>query len=91
VQAIRALEALVGDMAATRATRGHGRPGLFQSAAPVQTPDGPKWPCLPIDEVLTWAHTERGGRQLRLGDWGREDGCVRWGMCDTELTSPARA
>lgn len=84
VQAIRLLEALVGDMAALRPTRGHGRPGLFQSSAPVQTPDGPKWPCLPIDDVLTWARTERGGRQMRLGEWGHEDGCVRWGMCDTE-------
>jgi 3'-phosphoadenosine 5'-phosphosulfate sulfotransferase (PAPS reductase)/FAD synthetase len=83
VQAIRLLEALVGDMAALRATRGHGRPGLFQSSAPVPGPTGPTYPCLPIDDVLTWARTERGGRQMRLGDWGREDGCVRWGMCDT--------
>jgi len=82
VHAIRALERLVGDMAEARSAP-HGRPGLFQSAAPVQTPDGPRWPCLPIDEVLTWARTQRGGRQMRLGDWGREDGCVRWGMCET--------
>jgi len=84
VAAIRMLEALVGDMAEARAAP-NGRPGLFQSTAPVQTVHGPKWPCLPIDDVLTWARTERGGRQMRLGDWGREDGCVRWGMCDTAL------
>ncbi|NDB96078.1 MAG: hypothetical protein EBZ78_07975 [Verrucomicrobia bacterium] len=83
VQAIRALEALVGDMAEARASNRHGRPAMFQASAPVKTPEGPAYPCIPIDDALTWARTERGGRQLRLGDWGREDGCVRWGMCDT--------
>jgi hypothetical protein len=80
VAAIRALEALVGDMAQARDAR---RPTFFQTPTPVKAPEGQSYPGIPIDDALTWARTERGGRQLRLGDWGREDGCVRWGMCDT--------
>lgn len=80
VAAIRALEALVGDMAEARGAR---RWDLFQAPTPEQTPDGPRYPSWPIDRVLEWARTERGGRQMRLGAWGSEDGCVRWGMCET--------
>jgi len=36
----------------------------------------------PIDEVVAYAKTARGGRQLLL-DHTEEAGCVRWGMCDT--------
>lgn len=81
VAAIRALEALVGEVAAARRPE---PPALFQAPTPVQTKDGPKYPCWPIDRVLEWARTERGGRQMRLGAWGAEDGCVRWGMCETD-------
>lgn len=80
VAAIRALEALVAEVVAARRPE---PPGLFQAPTPEQTPDGPKYPCWPIDRVLQWARTERGGRQMRLGAWGSEDGCVRWGMCET--------
>jgi 3'-phosphoadenosine 5'-phosphosulfate sulfotransferase (PAPS reductase)/FAD synthetase len=98
VAAIRALEALMGDVAAARASNSPGRPAMlqastpvktmFQASTPVKTPEGPSYPPIPIDDVLTWARTERGGRQMRLGDWGREDGCVRWGMCDTGEGTP---
>jgi 3'-phosphoadenosine 5'-phosphosulfate sulfotransferase (PAPS reductase)/FAD synthetase len=38
----------------------------------------------PIREVLAWSQTARGGRQPMLSsDWGREAGCVRWGMCES--------
>jgi 3'-phosphoadenosine 5'-phosphosulfate sulfotransferase (PAPS reductase)/FAD synthetase len=89
VQAMRLLEALVGDLTRTRKERrgddmtGWSPPALFQRS----TPDAAgKYSCEPIDSVLDWARTERGGRQMSLtprfggGDRG---GCMRWGMCDT--------
>ena len=83
VQAIRLLEALVQDMAATRAEAKGVEPGnpptLFQQT--MRNPDGTR-PCRPIDEILTWANTKHGGRQMLIGsDWGSEPGCVRWGVC----------
>ena len=80
VAAIRALEALVAEMAAHRRPE---PPALFQAPLPERTADGPRYPCWPIDRVLEWARTARGGRQLRLGPWGEEEGCVRWGMCES--------
>ena len=85
VAAIRALEALVGEIAATRRPE---PPGLFQAPIPERTNEGLKYPCWPIDRVLEWARTARGGRQMRLGAWGDVDGCVRWGMCDTGTQRP---
>tara|TARA_R110002110_G_scaffold145395_1_gene334785 strand:+ start:760 stop:1722 length:963 start_codon:yes stop_codon:yes gene_type:complete len=40
--------------------------------------------CWPIDRVVQWARTKHGGRQFELFDaLPGEQGCVRWGMCDT--------
>jgi len=36
--------------------------------------------AVPIDEVVKWARTSRGGRQFNL--FGREEGCALWGMCE---------
>lgn len=55
-------------------------PTLYQS--PLRSAAGER-PCWPIDDILTWARTEHGGRTMSLDpSWGREAGCVRWGMCD---------
>lgn len=84
VDAIERLEALVARQAAKRRPD-RSPPAFFQSATPVRREDGaPTYPCIPIRKVLEWAKTERGGRQMRLGDWGEEAGCVRWGMCEVE-------
>ncbi len=41
---------------------------------------GEPWP---IDKVVTWARTSRGGRQLEMfAPPEREQGCMRWGLCD---------
>jgi len=78
VEAIRQLEALVGDMAEGR---GSARPVMFQAPRIAGDDDRKGWP---IEDVIAWAQTARGGRQTMLDPaWGREDGCVRWGMCDT--------
>ncbi len=40
--------------------------------------------CWPINRVVEWARTKHGGRQFELFDaLPGEQGCVRWGMCDT--------
>lgn len=39
--------------------------------------------CVPIDKVCQWSRTKRGGRQFELfGAPAREQGCMRWGLCD---------
>ncbi len=46
-----------------------------------QASGGGGWP---IDRVVQWARTKHGGRQFELFDaLPGEQGCVRWGMCDT--------
>lgn len=41
-----------------------------------------------IDNVVTWARTERGGRQLPLLAPAPRGGCMRWGLCDTGVSAP---
>lgn len=84
--AIRGLEKLVGDLAAERRP-GRDRPAFFQAPMPTLTPEGPQYPCTPIDQMVEWSRTTRGGRQMRLGAWGEEEGCVRWGMCEAPVTA----
>jgi 3'-phosphoadenosine 5'-phosphosulfate sulfotransferase (PAPS reductase)/FAD synthetase len=43
---------------------------------------------MPIGEVMLWAHTARGGRQFELFAPEREEGCVRWGLCETSSPAP---
>ncbi len=37
----------------------------------------------PIDRVVAWSRTSRGGRQLPLLAEPPKGGCMRWGLCDT--------
>lgn len=37
---------------------------------------------VPIDEVVTWSKTDRGGRQLPLLATPPTGGCMRWGLCE---------
>jgi 3'-phosphoadenosine 5'-phosphosulfate sulfotransferase (PAPS reductase)/FAD synthetase len=38
----------------------------------------------PIDRVVEWSRTSRGGRQIDLfAAPARDTGCMRWGLCDT--------
>ena len=44
--------------------------------------------CWPIERVVEWSRTKYGGRQFELFDaLPGEQGCVRWGMCDTRTKS----
>jgi 3'-phosphoadenosine 5'-phosphosulfate sulfotransferase (PAPS reductase)/FAD synthetase len=99
VDRIRALEQRVGDEAYARAERRadegkepfvfRNRPTMFHSHGR-QMPnagndDKSTWvPDVPIDDIVKWARTSRGGRQyqLDLGDKD-DDGCMRWGLCES--------
>jgi len=54
---------------------GRSKPGFFQSR------DGRDGKCWPIDKVVEWARTSRGGVQFELFHTS-EPGCQMWGLCD---------
>lgn len=83
---IRALEQDVAAAAKTRlATKGKDQtmpdPTWFQASSRDATG---KRPCTPIDEVVDWSRTAHGGRQREMFATNPADeGCMRWGLCDT--------
>lgn len=88
IELLRELEADVSDLAAARyavkgetfESLGYVRPSFFQ--APLG-PSGEPWP---IDRVVEWSRTIRGGREedrQELLFAAHNDGCMRWGLCDT--------
>lgn len=90
IETIRALEqeaeasaiaryALRGE---TFASLGYTPPTFFHTHAKVGSQ-------VPIDDVVQWSRTSRGGRQVELFATG-EAGCVRWGMCDSLPDSAPR-
>ncbi len=78
---LRVLEERVGIAARARAAA-KGQT-LVSDPAWFQAPLGDSGAAWPIDKVVEWARTARGGRQLELFAPQREEGCVRWGLCDT--------
>ena len=84
VAAIRLLEQRVAELAAARIVRSGDivrstLPTFFQ--ADERNADGSY--TYPIDKVMEWARTGKGGRQYELFSAGREEGCMRWGLCNT--------
>ena len=85
IDQIREFERLAGDAAEKRyeargetmAERGHNRPTFFNPSIAGDTRNR----MVPIDDVVAWARTSRGGKQLMLLDT-EPPGCVRWGMCE---------
>lgn len=49
----------------------------FRDRAGLQSPT--------IREIVEWSKTSLGGRQYQLFDLGAQDGCLRWGMCESPL------
>jgi len=49
--------------------------------------EGPSVRPIGIDEVMVWARTARGGKQLTL--FQPRTGCARWGICDLPKPSGA--
>tara|TARA_R100001163_G_C4995204_1_gene146333 strand:- start:41 stop:787 length:747 start_codon:yes stop_codon:yes gene_type:complete len=54
---------------------GRTNPGFFQARSSASGE------CWPIDKVVEWARTSRGGRQFELFHTS-EPGCQMWGLCD---------
>ena len=78
---LRVLEERVGVAARARAAA-KGQT-LVSDPAWFQAPLGDSGAAWPIDKVVEWSRTARGGRQLELFSPQHEEGCVRWGLCDT--------
>ena len=63
---------------------------LFTRPSWFQTPNG-RFGTMPIDEVVKWSRTSRGGRQYEIelfAPGAAEEGCMRWGLCETPSTDP---
>lgn len=85
IDEIRELERLVGEAQDARAVARAEEPsekrpaffGLWQIGKGTRA-------CAPIDEVVAWSKTAKGGKNFALFDEGPADeGCMRWGLCDT--------
>ena len=82
IDLIRDLENDVTKLAEARAQRKGEE--LKHRRAWFQPKDGSRLGTWPIDKAVEWSRTKRGGRQFELFDaLPGEQGCVRWGMCDT--------
>lgn len=85
IDRLRDMEERVGTaMRARHEARGEvlaDRPAWFQSDKKDEATG--RYPMVPIDDAVTWARTTRGGKQLALFDAApRDEGCMRWGMCE---------
>tara|TARA_R100000388_G_scaffold93808_2_gene79287 strand:+ start:130 stop:1044 length:915 start_codon:yes stop_codon:yes gene_type:complete len=84
IEAIERLEALVTDL---RRQRREAKGDVLEHPMSLflgkQKSANGRWEMWPIRRVLEWSQTQHGGSQMTLmSDWGREAGCVRWGMCE---------
>lgn len=75
---IRALELEVGRTMFARDRRTE-KDKLIASGVP-DSEAGPSVEPIGIDEVMAWARTERGGKQISLVR--APSGCARWGVCE---------
>lgn len=88
IDEIRRLEADVAAAAQARhaakgetfESLGYNRPAFFQAPGALRS-EGADGRCVPIDDVVAWSKTSRGGRQVELFSAPNE-GCVRWGLCE---------
>jgi 3'-phosphoadenosine 5'-phosphosulfate sulfotransferase (PAPS reductase)/FAD synthetase len=85
IQQIREIEAEIGARKIAAATEKGEEvkylPTFFQAkGGAAGNEDG----SFPIDEVVEWSRTSRGGRQFELfAADDRDAGCMRWGLCET--------
>lgn len=91
IQIVAELEALVTKLSRAKIEARGETPkydwaGWFSNPTARKNPvtgkwDGQPWP---IERVVEWARTRRGGRQYEMfAPPAREWGCMRWGVCDT--------
>lgn len=84
VAVLRRLEEVIADLYAAAGAKDYKPPTWFQhnsERTPEMSENGYAWP---IDRVVEWSRTRRGGRQVELFAAAERDaGCMRWGLCDT--------
>jgi 3'-phosphoadenosine 5'-phosphosulfate sulfotransferase (PAPS reductase)/FAD synthetase len=67
-----------------------GEDTLCERCGGVGTVAGWTDPPVPIDAVVAWSRTSHGGRQTELfAPSDRDEGCMRWGLCDTTIDKEA--
>ena len=84
IDEIEALEVHVQDAARRRyAARGETFESLGYSPPTFFSRGGNKM-TTGIRDYVTWSKTSHGGKQVELFHDPPEDGCMRWGLCETE-------
>lgn len=94
IDAIRALETEVLVKAEARAAaKGVALdPPTFFQALGVMRSQGRDGRGVPIDEVVAWSRTKRGGVEPEpFGAADSDAGCMRWGLCETNYDAPTGA
>lgn len=78
--------------AQARGTTLANKPTWFQNPTSRVGADGHRaGDCWPIDKVVEWSRTIRGGAEedkQELLFAGMNDGCMRWGLCETGTSQP---
>lgn len=82
IDEIRQLEV---DMRKLRVLRNEERPGRYTHVDNAQFFQTRNQGIVGIDEVVAWARTDHGGRQLPLFAPPPRGGCMRWGICDMPI------
>lgn len=85
---IAEIRALENDVTLQRANRNTEEPGRYKHEIGTffQGRMGDKRTkrngFVPVDDVVAWSQTSRGGRQLQLLPPAPDGGCFRWGLCE---------
>lgn len=84
---IALIRQLENEITELRAKRNQETPGRYKWPEATffqakEKDDQGNWAPMPIDKVVAWSKTTRGGRQLPLIQEQPEGGCFRWGLCD---------
>ena len=75
------MERKLAERGETLESLGRTAPGYFQARS------GREGKCWPIDRVVEWSQTARGGKQVELFHTS-EPGCQMWGLCDIGDATP---
>lgn len=84
VDEIRNLEREMGATMFVRDRRTEKKKLIANGATAAEA--GPSVEPLPIDDVMTWARTAHGGREIAL--YQPRSGCARWGVCSPPAPDP---
>ncbi|MCA9607902.1 MAG: phosphoadenosine phosphosulfate reductase family protein [Myxococcales bacterium] len=87
IEQIAALEEELTELRQARNAEAPGRYTTPRTSFFQGRQSGPLGVAPSIHDVVAWARTSRGGRQLPLFEAGPRGGCLRWGLC--EAAEPA--